>query len=115
MTKVKRGNIARKRRNKVLKLAKGFKGSHSKLFRIANQQVIKKLKYSYIGRKNKKRLFRSLWITRINAICKFHQTNYSIFMNNLKKSKIDLNRKMLAQIAVLDEATFSTILKNCYP
>ena len=68
MVRIKRGNIARKRRKKVLKLAKGFKGAHSKLFRVANQQVMKALKYSYVGRKQKKRVFRRLWITRINAI-----------------------------------------------
>nr|YP_010337081.1 ribosomal protein L20 [Madagascaria erythrocladioides]QUE29110.1 ribosomal protein L20 [Madagascaria erythrocladioides]UNJ16666.1 ribosomal protein L20 [Madagascaria erythrocladioides] len=110
MTKVKRGNVARKRRNKVLKLAKGFKGSHSKLFRIANQQVIKALKYAYVGRKNKKREFRSLWITRINAACRVHEINYSLFIRNLKQSKIDLNRKMLAQMAIIDESTFAKIV-----
>lgn len=112
MTKVRRGNVARKRRNKILKLAKGFKGSHSKLFRVANQQVIKALKYAYVGRKNKKREFRSLWITRINAACRLHDTNYSLFIKNLKQSKIDLNRKMLAQIAIIDESTFTKIVAN---
>nr|QUE28871.1 ribosomal protein L20 [Porphyropsis coccinea] len=110
MTKVKRGNVARKRRKKILHLAKGFKGAHSKLFRVANQQVMKSLRYSYIGRKNKKRQFRSLWITRINAACRHNSTNYSLFINSLKKSNIDLNRKMLAQLAVIDETTFTKIL-----
>nr|QUE29874.1 ribosomal protein L20 [Erythrocladia irregularis] len=112
MTKVKRGNVARKRRNKILHLAKGFKGAHSKLFRVANQQVMKSLRYSYTGRKNKKRQFRSLWITRINAECRHNDTNYSLFINCLKKSNIDLNRKMLAQIAVIDKNTFSHILST---
>nr|YP_009297421.1 ribosomal protein L20 [Erythrotrichia carnea]AOM66764.1 ribosomal protein L20 [Erythrotrichia carnea] len=111
MTKVKRGNVARKRRKKILKLAKGFKGTHSKLFRIANQQVMKALRYSYVGRKNKKRQFRSLWITRINAACRNNNTNYSVFINKLKESNIGLNRKMLAQLAVLDNTTFEHVLK----
>nr|YP_010337274.1 ribosomal protein L20 [Pseudoerythrocladia kornmannii]QUE28355.1 ribosomal protein L20 [Pseudoerythrocladia kornmannii]UNJ16859.1 ribosomal protein L20 [Pseudoerythrocladia kornmannii] len=110
MTKVKRGNVARKRRKKILNLAKGFKGAHSKLFRVANQQVMKSLRYSYIGRKNKKRQFRSLWISRINAECRHNDTNYSLFINSLKKSNIDLNRKMLAQLAIIDKTTFSKIL-----
>ena len=111
MTKVKRGNVARKRRKKILKLAKGFKGTHSKLFRIANQQVMKALRYSYVGRKNKKRQFRSLWITRINAACRNNDTNYSVFINKLKESNIGLNRKMLAQLAVLDNEAFEQVLK----
>nr|QUE29697.1 ribosomal protein L20 [Erythrotrichia carnea] len=111
MTKVKRGNVARKRRKKILHLAKGFKGTHSKLFRVANQQVMKALRYSYIGRKNKKRQFRSLWISRINAACRNENTNYSLFINSLKKSNIGLNRKMLAQLAVLDYDTFTKVMK----
>nr|QUE28177.1 ribosomal protein L20 [Sahlingia subintegra] len=110
MTKVKRGNVARKRRKKILSLAKGFKGTHSKLFRVANQQVMKALRYSYVGRKNRKRQFRSLWITRINAACRNNNTNYSLFINSLKKSNIGLNRKMLAQLAVLDNTTFEQVL-----
>nr|YP_010337662.1 ribosomal protein L20 [Sahlingia subintegra]UNJ17247.1 ribosomal protein L20 [Sahlingia subintegra] len=111
MTKVKRGNVARKRRKKILSLAKGFKGTHSKLFRVANQQVMKALRYSYVGRKNRKRQFRSLWITRINAACRNNDTNYSLFINSLKKSNIALNRKMLAQLAILDHTTFNKILQ----
>ena len=111
MTKVKRGNVARKRRKKILHLAKGFKGTHSKLFRVANQQVMKALRYSYIGRKNKKRQFRSLWISRINAACRNENSNYSLFINSLKKSNIGLNRKMLAQLAVLDYDTFTKVMK----
>nr|QUE28557.1 ribosomal protein L20 [Porphyrostromium boryanum] len=112
MTKVKRGNVARKRRKKILSLAKGFKGTHSKLFRVANQQVMKALRYSYVGRKNKKRQFRSLWITRINAECRNNNTNYSLFISSLKKSNIGLNRKMLAQLAIVDTATFKQVLQS---
>nr|YP_009392497.1 ribosomal protein L20 [Caloglossa monosticha]ARW61059.1 ribosomal protein L20 [Caloglossa monosticha] len=110
MTRVKRGNIARKRRKKILKLAKGFKGSHSKLFRIAKQQVFKALKYSYIGRKNKKRDYRRLWIMRINASVRMHKLNYSQFIYYLKKSKIALNRKILAQLSIIDQNGFNFIL-----
>nr|UEQ11888.1 ribosomal protein L20 [Kumanoa mahlacensis] len=112
MTRIKRGNIARKRRKKILKLAKGFKGTHSKLFRTSKQQVLKALKYSYIGRKHKKRLFRRLWITRINAAARSNDLNYSQFINLLKKSFIGINRKMLAQIAILDPPGFQFIVAN---
>ena len=110
MVRVKRGNIARKRRKKVLQLAKGYKGAHSKLFRVANQQVMKALRYSYVGRKQKKRTFRKLWITRINSAARLHNLTYSKVIHNLKKSSIDLNRKMLAQIAILDAQTFKRII-----
>ena len=110
MVRVKRGNIARKRRKKVLQLAKGYRGAHSRLFRVANQQVMKALRYSYIGRKKKKRTFRRLWITRINAAAKLHNLSYSKFINLLKKSNIDLNRKMLSQIAVVDNQTFNILI-----
>ena len=110
MVRVKRGNIARKRRKKVLQLAKGYRGAHSRLFRVANQQVMKALRYSYIGRKQKKRTFRKLWITRINAAAKLHNLSYSKFINLLKKSNIDLNRKMLSQIAVVDNQTFNILI-----
>ncbi|MDJ0799034.1 MAG: 50S ribosomal protein L20 [Calothrix sp. MO_167.B12] len=109
MARVKRGNVARKRRKKILKLAKGFRGSHSTLFRTANQQVMKALRNSYRDRKKRKRDFRRLWITRINAAVRQHGMSYSKFMGNLKKSDIQLNRKMLAQIAVLDPDGFSKI------
>ncbi|MEM7033311.1 MAG: 50S ribosomal protein L20 [Chloroflexota bacterium] len=102
MTRVKRGNVAKKRRKKILKLAKGFRGAHSSLFRTSNQQVLKALKYSYVGRKNKKRQFRRLWICRINATTRLHSINYSRFICLLKKSNIGLNRKMLAQMAIID-------------
>ena len=112
MVRVKRGNIARKRRNKILDLSKGYRGAHSKLFRIANQQVMKALRYAYVGRKQKKRTFRSLWIMRINAAVKSAELNYSKFIFLLKCSNIFLNRKMLSQIAVLDSRTFNTLVHN---
>jgi large subunit ribosomal protein L20 len=111
MTRVKRGNVARKRRNKILKLAKGFRGSHSTLFRTANQQVMKALRSAYRDRKNRKRDFRRLWITRINAAARLHGLSYSQLMGNLKKANIELNRKMLAQIAILDSAAFSKVVE----
>lgn len=110
MTRVKRGNVARKRRKKILKLAKGFQGSHSKLFRVAKQQVLKALKYSYVGRKNKKRDYRRLWIMRINASVRTYQINYSQFIYFLKKSKIALNRKILAQLSIVDQNAFNFII-----
>jgi len=110
MVRVKRGNIARKRRKKILSLASGYKGAHSILFRIANQQVMKALRYSYIGRKQKKRIFRKLWIGRINAASRLNGLPYSQLIHKFKKSNIDLNRKMLAQIAVLDISTFSYLI-----
>ncbi len=109
MTRVKRGNVARKRRKKILKLAKGFRGSHSTLFRTANQQVMKALRYAYRDRKKRKRDFRRLWITRINAAVRQHGMSYSQFMGNLKKADIQINRKMLAQMAVLDPSGFGKI------
>jgi large subunit ribosomal protein L20 len=110
MVRVKRGNIAKKRRSKILNLSKGYKGAHSKLFRVANQQVMKALRYAYVGRKQKKRTFRSLWIIRINAAVRLAKLNYSKFMHLLKNSNIYLNRKMLSQIAVLDSQTFKKLL-----
>lgn len=111
MTRVKRGNVARKHRNKVLKLAKGFRGSHSKLYRIANQQVMKALRNAYRDRKKKKRDFRRLWIARINAAARAHGTSYSQLIGQMKKADIQLNRKMLAQIAILDPASFEQVVK----
>lgn len=110
MTRVKRGNVARKRRKKILKLARGFRGAHSTLFRTAKQQVLKALKYSYIGRKNKKRVYRSLWIIRINAAVRNYNMTYSDFIHALKKMNIGLNRKSLAQLAILDNSAFSKII-----
>lgn len=109
MTRVKRGNVARNRRNKILKLAKGFRGSHSTLFRTANQQVMKALRSAYRDRKKKKRDFRRLWITRINAASRQHGLSYSQLIGNLKKANVELNRKMLAQLAVLDPTTFAKV------
>ncbi|NET02015.1 MAG: 50S ribosomal protein L20 [Sphaerospermopsis sp. SIO1G2] len=106
MTRVKRGNVARKRRNKILKLAKGFRGSHSTLFRTANQQVMKALRSAYRDRKKKKRDFRRLWIARINAASRQQGLSYSQLIGNLKKANVELNRKMLAQLAVLDPDSF---------
>ncbi len=111
MARVKRGNVARKRRNKILKLAKGFRGSHSKLFRTANQQVMKALRYAYRDRRNRKRDFRRLWITRINAAARIHGVSYSQLMGQLKKANIDLNRKMLAQMALLDADGFAKVVE----
>lgn len=111
MVRVKRGNVARKRRKKILQLAKGYRGAHSRLFRVANQQVMIALRYSYIGRKQKKRTFRKLWITRINAAAKLNGLSYSKVIHNFKKSNIDLNRKMLSQIAVLDSQTFNKLIQ----
>ena len=110
MVRVKRGNVARKRRKKILQIAKGYKGAHSRLFRVANQQVMKALRYSYIGRKQKKRTFRKLWITRINSASKLNDLTYSQVIHNFKKSNIDLNRKMLSQIAILDTQTFNELI-----
>nr|YP_009398469.1 ribosomal protein L20 [Lophocladia kuetzingii]ARW67655.1 ribosomal protein L20 [Lophocladia kuetzingii] len=112
MTRVKRGNVARKRRKKILKLAKGFSGSHSKLFRTAKQQVLKALKYAYVGRKHKKRNYRRLWIIRINAAVRLYGMNYSEFIYSLKKMNIALNRKILSQIAILDEAAFQFFIQK---
>ena len=110
MVRVKRGNVARKRRKKILNLAKGYRGAHSRLFRVANQQVMKALRYSYVGRKQKKRVFRRLWITRINAASRANGLTYSRVIHNFKKSNIELNRKMLAQLAILDTPTFNELI-----
>ena len=112
MVRVKRGNVAKKRRKKILKLAKGFKGAHSRLFRTANQQVMKSLVYSYVGRKRRKRDFKKLWICRVNAAARLHGTTYSKLRSSLKKSSIDLNLKMLAQLALIDKATFTSLIEK---
>jgi len=112
MVRVKRGNVARKRRKKILQLAKGYRGAHSCLFRVANQQVMKALRYSYVGRKQKKRTFRRLWITRINSASKLKNLTYSKVIHNFKKSNIELNRKMLSQIAILDVQTFDKLITS---
>nr|WDA99937.1 ribosomal protein L20 [Cyanidium sp. THAL103] len=112
MVRIKRGNVSRKRHKKILKLSKGFVGSHSKLFRVANQQVMKSLRYSYIGRKRKKRDFRKLWIIRLNAAVRGKGITYNSFMHKLKLSKISINRKMLSQISILDSINFAKIYRN---
>ena len=111
MVRIKRGNVARKRRKKILQLATGYRGAHSRLFRVANQQVMKALRYSYVGRKQKKRVFRRLWITRINTMSRMNNISYSKLIHNFKKSNIDLNRKMLSQIAVLDAPVFGKLIE----
>jgi len=111
MTRVKRGNVARKRRKKILKLAKGFRGSHSRLFKMANQQVMKALRNAYRDRRKRKRDFRRLWIARINAATRQHGVSYSKFMGQLKQADIQLNRKMLAQLAATDPDSFSKIVE----
>ncbi len=111
MSRVKRGNVARKRRKKVLKLAKGFRGSHSKLFRTANQQVMKALRNAYRDRRKRKRDFRRLWITRINAAARMHDMSYSKLTHQLKKAEIGLNRKMLAQLAMVDPQAFEKVVE----
>lgn len=112
MPRVKRGTKARKRRKKVLKMAKGYFGSKSKLFRPANQQVLKSLHYAYRDRRNKKRNFRRLWITRINAAARKNGLSYSKFIHGLKEADIDIDRKMLAEMAVNDENTFSELVET---
>ena len=102
MARIKRATMTHKRRKKVLKLAKGYYGAKSKLFKTAKQAVMKSGQYAYIGRKQKKRDFRRLWITRISAGCKANGMNYSTFINGLKKAGISLNRKMLSEIAIHD-------------
>ena len=111
MARVKGALSTRKRRNKVLKLAKGYFGAKSKLFKTAKEAVMKSGNYAYIGRKQKKRDFRRIWITRISAAAKINGMNYSTFMNGLKKSGISINRKMLAELAVNDAAGFATLAK----
>ncbi|MEF9865635.1 MAG: 50S ribosomal protein L20 [Oscillospiraceae bacterium] len=110
MARIKGAVMTRKRRKKTLKLAKGYYGSKSTHFKMAKQQVMKSGNYAFVGRKQKKRDFRSLWITRINAACRAEGINYSTFMNGLKKSGIELNRKMLSEMAIHDAASFSALI-----
>lgn len=112
MARVKGAMMTRKRRKKILKLAKGYFGAKSKQFRTANEAVMKSLTYAYIGRKLKKRDFRSLWITRISAACSQNGINYSRFINGLKKANISLNRKVLAELAVSDPAAFASLVEK---
>ena len=112
MARVKGAMATRKRHKRVLKLAKGYRGAKSKLFRTAKQAVMKSLSYAYIGRKQKKRDFRRLWITRISVACKLNGTTYSKFMNGLKKAEININRKMLSEIAIADPKAFTELVEK---
>ena len=112
MARIKCAATTRKRRKKILKLAKGFYGTKSKQFRTANQAVMRSLTNAYIGRKQKKRDFRSLWITRISAACKMNDINYSQFMHGLKLAGVTLNRKMLAEVAATDAAAFTKLVET---
>lgn len=112
MARVKGAMMTRKRRKKVLKLAKGYWGSKSRHFKMAKQAVMKSGNYAYIGRKQRKRDFRRLWITRISAACKMNGVNYSTFMNGLKKAGVTLNRKMLSEIAIADAAAFTALVEK---
>lgn len=112
MARIKRALNAHKKRRKVLKLAKGFFGAKSRQYRAATEQVARSLRYAYIGRKMRKRDFRRLWITRINAAARLNNTTYSQLMNGLKKKEINVNRKILADLAVNDPDAFATIVKK---
>ena len=112
MARVKGAMMTRKRRKKVLKLAKGYWGAKSKHFKMAKEAVMKSGNYAYIGRKQRKRDFRRLWITRISAGCKANGINYSTFMNGLKKAGITLNRKMLSEIAIADAEAFTALVEK---
>jgi large subunit ribosomal protein L20 len=111
MARIKGAMMTRKRRNKTLKLAKGYYGAKSKHFKMAKQQVMKSGNYAFVGRKQKKRDFRRLWITRISAAVKMHGMNYSTFMNGLKKAGVTLNRKMLSEMAIHDAAAFASLVE----
>ena len=112
MARIKGAMMTRKRRKKTLKMAKGYFGAKSKRFKMAKQAVMKSGNYAYIGRKQKKRDFRRLWITRISAACRAQGINYSSFMNGLKKAGIDLNRKMLSEMAIHDAASFAKLVET---
>ena len=112
MARVKGAMMTRKRRNKILKMAKGYWGSKSRHFKMAKQAVMKSGNYAYIGRKQRKRDFRRLWITRISAGCHLNGMNYSTFMNGLKKAGVTLNRKMLSEIAIADPQAFAALVEK---
>ena len=112
MARVTGGMTTRRRHKKILKLAKGYRGGKSKLFRVANEAVMKSLVYAYKGRRLKKRDFRRLWITRISAACTMNGMNYSTFMCGLKKAGITMNRKMLSEIAIHDAAAFTMLVEQ---
>ena len=112
MARVKGAMMTRKHRNKILGLAKGYWGNKSRHYKMAQEQMMKSGRYAYVGRKQKKRDFRQLWITRISAACKLNGINYSQFMNGCKKAGITLNRKMLSEIAITDAAGFTAIVEK---
>jgi large subunit ribosomal protein L20 len=112
MPRVKRGVTARARHKKVLDLAKGYRGRRSKVYRIAKQAVMRAGQYAYRDRRNKKRVFRALWITRINAAARQHGLTYSVFINGLKKASIELDRKVLADMAVTDKPAFTAVVNQ---
>lgn len=112
MVRVKRGSVAHARRKKILKLAKGFQGAHSRLFRTANGQVMKSLLYSYVGRKRRKRDFKRIWVCRVNAASRKYGYTYSKLRSLLRKTPIILNLKMLAQMALLDKKSFAALIKK---
>ena len=112
MSRVKGAVVTRKRRNKVLKSAKGYWGAKSKHFKMAKQAVMKSGNYAYIGRRHRKRDFRRLWITRISAACRLNGVSYSVFMDKLNKKGVNLNRKMLSEIAISDMDSFSNLVKD---
>ncbi len=111
MARIKRAVNAHKKRRKVFKLAKGYWGSKSKQYRTASEQVRRSLRYAYIGRKMRKRDFRRLWITRINAACRINGMSYSVFINGLKRHNIEVNRKMLADLAITDANAFAQLVQ----
>ncbi|MDR0396432.1 MAG: 50S ribosomal protein L20 [Oscillospiraceae bacterium] len=111
MARIKRAVNAHKKRKKILKLAKGFFGAKSKQYHAANEQVMRSLRYAYVGRKLRKRDFRRLWIVRINAAARINGVSYSVFMNGLKKAGVTVNRKMLADIAVNDMPAFAKLVE----
>ena len=112
MARIKGGMNAKKKHNRVLKLAKGYRGARSKQYRVAKQSVMRALTESYKGRKQKKRQFRQLWIARINAAARMNGISYSKFMNGLKKNNININRKMLSEIAISDPAAFTKLVEK---
>ena len=112
MARIKGAMMTRKRRNKVLGMAKGYWGSKSRHYKMANQAVMKSLRYAYVGRKQRKRDFRQLWIARISAACKLNGINYSRFMYGLKQSGIQMNRKMLSETAINDPAAFTALVEK---
>ena len=112
MARIKGAVTTRKRHKRILKLAKGYRGAKSKQFRTAKEAVMKSLAYAYVGRKQRKRNFRQLWIARISAQAKMNGMNYSTFMNGLKKAGIEMNRKMLSEIAISDETAFKGLVEQ---